>query len=110
MSDESIPEQFGDEATPVIRHSRDLVVYEGAWEQDYHFLDYDFAPAPFTARHYLDERSVAILEADGGAVTTIDDVPAPVRRYLQYRYDELQVMAGTGRKTIWTRDGAGVAA
>lgn len=98
----SVPERQDGEATPTIVHGRDLVVEDGVWEQDYNFLDYDFAPAPFTARAYLDEPGTVILH--GAADLPFADVPAPVRHYLQYRYDQIDRLAGHGRAQWWARD------
>lgn len=99
----SIPEQDPDEAQPAVWHRRDLVVEGGEWEQDYHYLDYDFAPAPFTARAYFDENSTVLIEGDSARALTLAEIDRPILAYLQYRYDRLQVVGENGRRTLWER-------
>ena len=104
MSDPAIPQFDENEAVPAITHGRDLVVTELGWEQDYNFLDYNFAPHPFWARHYLDEDGVVILHdhADGGG--TLARVPKPVLAYLQYRFDKIDILCEeTARTRLWER-------
>ena len=104
MTPQDIPQYYEDEARPAIIHDRDLVVTEHGWEQDYHYLDYDFAPHPYWARHYLEETGTVILYArvdDGG---NLAHVPHPVLVYLQYRFDRIEVLgATTARKLLWQR-------
>lgn len=100
----TIPIEDEHEAKPLVTHSRELVVEDGVWEQDYHFLDYDFAPLPFKARAYLDEDSTVIVNGDEGQSVSLADLPRPVLSYLQFRYDQVDGTIGYSRQTLWKRD------
>lgn len=104
-----IPIQDEDEARPFITHARDLVVEDGVWEQDYHFLDYDFSPSPWRARAYFDEDARVIVWHEDEAMPApgLDDLPGAVRVYLQYRFDRIEVVVGSARQAIWIRGGPG---
>ena len=104
MSDPAIPQFDENEAVPAITHGRDLVVTEFGWEQDYNFLDYDFAPHPFWARHYFDEEGLVILHAHEEDDGALDRVPEAVLAYLKYRFERLDTLgATTARTRLWER-------
>ncbi|MCH7861889.1 hypothetical protein ACQKOH_21645 [Sphingomonas sp. NPDC092331] len=100
--------EAGDLGAPFrITHGRDMMFDHGELVQDYNFLDYFFGDpaAPVRARHYLGERSVAAylpgLPEDANLAQARAAFPEDVLRYLQRRFNAVEVLTGEGYCELW---------
>ncbi len=102
---EQCPTTDDDDLPLSITHSRDMIIFGGKLEQDYHFLIYRFhsSNGDVLARMYLDDiQQVSVFPAvkDGA----IDD---PIMAYLQKRFNRIKKLGGPkGYTLIWEKSAA----
>ncbi|MFS2109590.1 hypothetical protein ACCC88_07880 [Sphingomonas sp. Sphisp140] len=101
--------EAGDLGAPFrIEHGRDMMYDHGELQQDYNFIDYLFGdPAePVHARHYLGDRHVSVdlpsLRTDATLAQARAVFPDDILRYLQRRFDTVEVLTGEGYRELWT--------
>ncbi len=80
---------------PIIVHLRDRILdADGAVEEDYNYLVYDFGE-DHIARAYLDTPGRVAVMRQG-------PVPEAVLAYLRLRFDVIDQLGPSGYQTIWT--------
>ena len=86
---------------PVIRHSREIVVYSGVIDQDWNELTYEFGDG-VEGNVRLDQPHTIRLSRRPAPLTAIDQAPAPVLAYAKERFDRVQLYDGRDYTTVWT--------
>lgn len=86
---------------PVIRHSREIVLFSGGIDQDWNELTYEFGDG-IEGNVQLKEAHTIRLSRRPEPFTAIEQVPAAVLAYAQERFDRVQLYDGRDYSTVWT--------